>query len=306
MPTESIPRWLAVLTVLAIATAFGANHVAARLAFDHGANVVTAIVFRSAGTAAAVLLLMLLQGVRLHVSRPTFGRAIVIGVILSVQSYCLYSSVARIPVALALLAFNTYPLLLALISWLAGGERPSRRALLVMPIALAGLALALDVGGWSHGRSGFGGRWDEIGVGVGFALGAGASFAAALFLTTRWLGPVDGRMRSFLTMTTVAVLAGAAGAATGGFALPVDGIGWLGLVLLTVFYGLAFTSAFVVLPRMGAVNNVALMNFEPIAVLLMGWVILGQTVAPLQLAGALIVIGAIVALALARQPPRGP
>ena len=60
-----------------------------------------------------------------------------------------------------------------------------------------------------------------------------------------------------------------------------------------MFYGTAITSLFVVLPRLGAVNNMAVLNFEPIAVLGLAWVILGQAVAPLQIAGAFIVVGAI-------------
>jgi len=31
-----------------------------------------------------------------------------VGVLIAVQSFCIYSAVARIPVALALLAFNTF------------------------------------------------------------------------------------------------------------------------------------------------------------------------------------------------------
>ena len=89
----------------------------------------------------------------------------------------------------------------------------------------------------------------------------------------------------------------AGGAITDDFALPRDTIGWLGLSLLTLFYGTAITSLFVLLPRLGAVNNAAVLNFEPIAALLLGWLILGQTIAPLQILGAFVVIGAIAVLA---------
>ena len=43
----------AFLTLLLIALLMGANHVAARVAFNHGADVATAVVFRSAVTALA-------------------------------------------------------------------------------------------------------------------------------------------------------------------------------------------------------------------------------------------------------------
>ena len=281
-------RGLGIVLMLVIAAVFGSNHIAARVAFDHGTNVTTAVVVRSAGTALFVLALLLYSGASLRVESK--GRALVIGLLLTIQSYCLYSAVARIPVALALLAFNTHPLALSLLSWASGGERPKPRVLAAMPIALAGLALALDV--W--GKSGdFAGRWSEIGAGVLWASGASLSFASAMLLTTRWLGRMDGRLRSFLTMSVVAVVTFASGLAVGGFALPADGTGWIALALLTAFYGTAITSLFVVLPRLGAVNNMAVLNFEPIAVLGLAWAILGQAVAPLQVAGAFIVVGAI-------------
>jgi drug/metabolite transporter (DMT)-like permease len=285
---QPIPRWAGIALLLAMATVFGSNHIAARIAFEHGANVTTAVAARSTGTALFVLLL---SKTALHVERKTFGRAVAIGLLLAIQGYCLYSAVALIPVALALLAFQTFPMVLALFSWLSGGDRPSRRVLVAMPLALVGLALALDVAGKSGAMAD---RWTEIGAGVLWAFGASVSFALALLLTTRWLGGMDGRLRSFLTMSVVAAVTLAGGAATNGFALPADGTGWIALALLTAFYGTAITSMFVLLPRLGTVNNAAVLNFEPIAVLALAWPILGQAVAPLQVLGAFIVVGAIL------------
>jgi len=288
-----ISRWLGIVLLLVIATTFGANHIAARIAFEHGANVTTAVAFRSTGTAIFVLALLIWYGIPLKIPKKTRGQASFIGLMLAVQSYCLYSAVAVIPVALALLAFNTFPMLLALMSWVAGGERPSPRALAAMPIALAGLALALDVWGKSGDMAG---RWTEIGAGVLWATGAAVSFAAVLLLTTQWLSGMDGRLRSFLTLSVVSVVILAGGAAAGDFKLAADATGWIALLLLTVFYGTAITAMFVILPRLGAVNNAVVLNFEPIAVLALAWVILDQKVAPLQILGAFIVVGAIMGL----------
>ena len=291
MAEQPISRGLGIVLLLVMATVFGSNHVAARIAFDHGANVTTAVAFRSTGTALAVLALLLFTGTSIRVERKTFVRSVLVGLCIAAQSYCLYSAVALIPVALALLAFQTFPMLLALISWLAGAERPSRRVLLAMPVALTGLSLALDV--WAKGGD-LAGRWTEIGAGVLWALGASVSFALAMFLTTRWQAGMDGRLRSFFSMSVVAIVVLAGGALGGGFALPRDGTGWLALLLLTALYGTAITSMFVLLPRLGMVNNAAVLNFEPIAVLAIAWVVLGQAIAPLQIAGAFVVVGAIM------------
>lgn len=276
-----------------IAVIFGGNHIAARLAFDHGLTITTAVTARSAITALAVLLLMLALRVPVALPGATLRRALAIGVILSVQAYCLYSAVARIPAALALLVFNLHPMMLTLLSWAAGVQRPSTRALGAMPVALFGLALALDL----QGKSGsFSGRWEEIGAGVGFALAAAVSFATAMFFSARWLKGVDGRLRSGLTMAVVAVLALAGGLFTHTLAMPVDSSAWIGLTLLTVLYGIAITSLFMLLPRLASASDIAALNFEPISVLCVAWILLGQALQPLQIVGALIVVGSIVVL----------
>ncbi len=293
-----LPRWLGVALLLVIAVTFALNHVSARIAFDHGVSVVTGVVFRSGGTALALLALLLALRVRLALPRPTLGRALAIGLVVAVQSYCIYAAVARLPVALALLTFNTYPMLFALMTWAAGIERPSRSAFAAMLAALFGLALALDV---TRPGGELAARWSEIGTGVAFATGSSLSFALVLFLNARWLHGVDGRVRSFLTLASCGAVALAAAAATGTIALPADATGWLGLILLTLFYGSAITALFVLQPRLRAASDVAVLNFEPVALLFLGWAILGQGLAPLQIVGALIVIGAVVALGMAKR-----
>ncbi len=297
--SRPIPRPVAVAVLLLIAVALGANHVAARLAFDHGANVATAVVLRSLGTAVAIGLLLRATGVPMRLPPPTARRAIVVGLGVATQSLCLYSAVARLPVALALLVFNTFPLLLALITWRIDGQRPDARVLIAMLIALVGLTLALDVPGRLAGARAAGQPLPM--AGVAFAFAAAVAFSTALFLTTRWLGGVDGRVRTLWTMGVVLTVAVVVGGSTIGFALPVDATGWVGLGLLTVLYGAAITGVFVLLPRLGAVNNAALLNFEPIAAMALGWLVLDQRMAPVQVAGALIVVVAIVMLSTGRR-----
>lgn len=287
-------------TLLLIALMMGANHVAARLAFDHGVDVLTAVSFRSGVTALVVGALIVWQAVP-RTLQPRHRRALpAIGVLIALQSYCLYSAVARLPVALALLAFNTYPLSTALWARVLYGHRPERRVLLAMPVLLAGLALALDVFGAASGL-GAAGQWSRIGAGVGFALAASATFGLALVWTQHEAGDLDGRLRTASTMAIVGVLALAGIVAQGGFHWPSAPPGWWGLALLTALYGTAFTIMFTVLPRLGVVGNSAIMNVEPVFALGLAWVFLGQAIAPVQFAGALLVVGTVVCLGLRRR-----
>ncbi|HLT26208.1 MAG TPA: DMT family transporter [Zeimonas sp.] len=301
MTASPFPRWLGASLLLLIATTFASNHVAARVAFEHGANVATAVAVRSSGAALFVWSLLRVARVPLRLGPPTLARALVIGALLSVQSLCLYSAIARIPVALGLIVFNTFPMLLGLLAWATGTARPRPRAFVAMGLALSGLALALDAFGWAG--TGLRGEGAEMLTGVLLAATAALAFASALLLTTRWLGDTDGRLRSFVLMIVVASVALVAGKASGEFAWPHDGTGWAALALLTLLYSSAFTALFVLLPRLGAVNNSAILNFEPIAALLLAWIALDQSLAPLQLLGAAVVVGAILLLVTTRSEP---
>lgn len=287
-------------TLLLIALLMGANHVAARVAFNHGVDVATAVVFRSSITALVVGGLLVVQGVPMRLSAKHRRALPAIGLLIAVQSLCLYSSVARLPVALALLAFNTYPLWTALWARLVYGHRPERRVLLAMPVMLVGLALALDVFGAASGL-GAAGQWSRIGAGVAFALAAAATFGLALVFTQHEAGDLDGRLRTATTMGQVALLALVGVAVQGGFHLPDAAAGWWGLVGLTLLYGTGFTIMFTVLPRLGVVGNSAIMNVEPIFALVLAWAVLGQSIAPSQVAGGLVVVATVMWLGLRRR-----
>ena len=69
---------------------------------------------------------------------------------------------------------------------------------------------------------------------------------------------------------------------------------FVGLALLTVFYGTSITAIFTIVTQLPAASSMVALNFEPIAALFLGWLVLGQTVAPVQIAGAFLVVGAIV------------
>jgi drug/metabolite transporter (DMT)-like permease len=298
-PTKAISG-TAFATLLLIALMMGANHIAARIAFNHGVDVATAVVFRSGVTALVIVVLLRMQNVRVAFTARHKRILPVIGLLIGVQSLCLYSAVARLPVALALLAFNTYPIWTALWARVVYGQRPERAMLIAMPIILAGLALALDVFGAASGL-GAAGQWARIGAGVAFALSAAGTFGLALVITQHEAGDVDGRVRTATTMSIAGLVALTTVGIQGGFHFPNALAGWGGLAALTFLYGTAFTIMFTVLPKLGVVGNSAIMNVEPVFALVLGWLILGQAIAPVQVAGALIVVGTVMVLGTRRR-----
>ena len=275
----------------------GANHVAARLAFNHGVDVATAVAFRSVITALVVSLIVLIYKVPLALQGHHKKYLPVIGLLIGVQSLCLYSAVARLPVALALLAFNTYPLWAAFWDRVLYRQRTSPVVLKAMPILLVGLALALDVSGAASGL-GATVHWGQIGAGVAFAVTAGAVFGLAMILTQHEAGDLDGRVRTASTMGITGLIALIVVAAQGGFHLPTAPLGWVGLATLTFLYGTAFTIMFTVLPKLGVAGSSPIMNVEPVIALVLAWLLLGQSIALLQVVGGLIVVATVVVLGL--------
>ena len=287
-------------TLLLIALMMGANHVAARLAFNHGVDVVTAVSFRSVVTAVVVGLILWQQKVQIQIESNHKKYMLIIGGLIAVQSVCLYSSVARLPVALALLAFNTYPLSTAFWARMLYKHQAEKAVLWSMPILLLGLARALDVLGAASGL-GAAEHWSQIGAGVAFALAASATFGLALVYTQHETTGLDGRVRTFSSMSIVGVLAVVVAMSQGGFHLPQAPAGWWGLGMLTFLYGTAFTILFTVLPKLGVVGNSAIMNVEPVFALVLAWALLDQAIAPIQLVGAFLVVGAVMWLGLRKR-----
>ena len=275
--------------MLGVASAFAANHLCARIAFDHGASVATAVSVRATFTALLLFFVMRMQGVRIAVPRDLRWPTLVAGILIATQSYTLYSAVAMIPPALALLVFQTSPMLYVLLTWALGKEAPRWSAIPPMLLALVGLALALNV---STG--------DHMAAGIAWAFASGASMTVVYYLNANVLKPLDGRLRTFAMTAVTAVLVIGIASAAGAQAAPRDGLGWSGLLLLAVFYCIAMMSLFYVLPRVPSTSTGAL-NFEPIALLALAWIFLGHSVSPMQLVGALTTVGAIAWLGVSKR-----
>ncbi|MBB2493985.1 EamA family transporter [Aquipseudomonas ullengensis] len=302
MPTAlPFPRLLAVLILVFTSSSFAANHIAARIAFDHQTGLLLAILCRSGVTLLLLAGLVLWRRESLRLPRGSWGWQLLLGLLIALQSFCVYSAVARIPVALALLVVNLAPILLALLTWALGGAAPTRRTALLMGMILLGLVFVLDVPARLAGQAGSEPRWL---AGVLFGFSAAAVFACALWITDHKLARIPGTVRSLLTMSVVfssAALAGNSGLLEGGMSLPNASAGWWALGCLIVLYGMAFSTLFICMTRLDLARNAPVMNVEPVASLLFGWLILDQLLAAGQIVGGVIVLAGIVLLTYRKQ-----
>lgn len=301
VPTP-FPRHLAVLLLALLACSFAGNHIAARIAFDNEAGVLLAILCRSGVTLLVLSALVAWQRQPLRLPPGAWRWQLLMGLLIAIQSLCLYSAVARIPVALALLAANTFPIILALLNWALGGPPPTRRTAWLMGMILFGLLFALDVPARLSASEEVSAEWL---LGIGLAFCGACAFASALWLTEHKLSTLRGSLRSMLTMLIVfssALVAGASDLLPGAVTPPAAQTGWIALGVLALLYGVGFTLLFVCMPRLDMMRNAPVMNVEPVATLLLGWVILGQVLSHTQMVGGVIVISGIVLLTYRKHP----
>ncbi|WP_454255139.1 EamA family transporter [Pseudomonas sp. Marseille-Q8238] len=300
MQITYFPRGMAVLFLAGLACAFAGNHIAARIAFDNGAGLLLAILCRSGITSLVLGAIVLARREHLRIPPGVLKWQLLAGLLLGLQSLCIFSAVARIPVGLALLLTNLSPILLALLTALLGGPAPTRQAFVLMGVILSGLLLALNIPSIISGQVTMDGRWFE---GVLFGLGSALSFAMVLWTTENRLASLDGTVRSMMSTALVclcAVAVGTTGVFPTGISLPGSTGGWLALSVMVMLYGAAFSGLFILMPRLNMARNAPVMNAEPVAGLILGWLILGQHLTWVQLIGGSLVVGGIVLLAYQR------
>jgi inner membrane transporter RhtA len=216
-------------------------------------------------------------------SRDDWFVALGFGLSLGVMNWAIYQSFARIPLGLAVTIEFVGPLTLAILG--------SRRALDLVWAALAGLGVVLL--GFEPG--------DLDLAGVGFALVAGAAWAAYILLSAqtgrRWPG-LDGLAVASVVATLL--LAPFAVASGGGELLDLRILvlgAAVGMLSSVIPYSLEITALRTIRPALFSV----LMSLEPAAAALAGVVVLQEFLTPLQLlAMACVVVASVGATRMRR------
>jgi drug/metabolite transporter (DMT)-like permease len=82
---------------------------------------------------------------------------------------------------------------------------------------------------------------------------------------------------------------------------PLGAAGWLAVIGIALFSTVvAMVCFFAGMQRLGATDTATLSTLEPVVSLLLAFALLGESLGPIQICGAVLVIMAVVALARAR------
>jgi drug/metabolite transporter (DMT)-like permease len=274
----------------AVATSFATGSTLAPIAYHAGSDALALNATRTVVAALIVAALLRIQGLSVALSARERRIVPLLGMANAGYSFALYAALAYVPVAMAVLIFYTYPIWTALIAWGSGSEKATGRGILALVLGLIGVGLVI-------GTPEVAPDWR----GVALALGASIGFTAVLMVNARIMRNRDSRPVTLWMLAASACVYILVALVVRDFAVPQTGVGWLAFGAIPVFYSFAFIGLFAAVAALGPLRTALIMNFEPVASVVLGWLILGQSLGPVQLFGAALVVSAIM-LAARRQP----
>jgi drug/metabolite transporter (DMT)-like permease len=192
-------------------------------------------------------------------------------------------AVRYIPVSLAAVIFYTFPL--QVIAWkrLVHRQAVSRYELIGFGLAFAGIALAL------------GPQFQQMDV-VGLLLAISGSLGATVFILSyeRFPGDIDSWTASlWITLGTVVLCILSLFA---GFELspPREVSGWMFLGAIALCSVASFLFALVAIRKIGGAVFALFLNFEPVMILTLAWLVIGEELSSERIIGIAMVVIALV------------
>ncbi|HVF77161.1 MAG TPA: EamA family transporter [Solirubrobacteraceae bacterium] len=286
------------LLCLASAAAFGAMGIFGKLAYEEGVTVGTLLSVRFVLAAALFWLLLVctggVDGLRV-LPRRDILIAVALGAIgYSAQAGAYFAALERLDVSLLSLVLYTFPAIVAVAAIVLGRERGSRRTAGALGLASAGLVLVL--------AGAAAGTLDPVGAAL--ALAAAVVYSAYILTSEGVTGRIGPLALGTLVCSGAAVTLTLAAAAQGDLH-PGDvsalGFVWLAGVAIVSTVG-AIGLFFAGLRRVGPTAASILSTIEPVVTVALAFVVFGESLGPVQLAGGALVLLAVLVV---RSPPRG-
>lgn len=280
---------MGVLLCLVSAACFAALGVFGKLAYDADVGVLTLLTVRFAMAAAGFgALTLVVPGARVRMKRRLVLVALGLGCVgYAAQAGLFFAALAHVDVSLLSLLLYTYPAFVTVAAIVLGRDQATRRRMASLGAASCGVALVLAGAG--------GGSADGIGV----AMGVGAALAYTAYILVADTVIADAPPLAFSAIIT----AGAFGTffvislATGSLDLRFQPAGWAWLACIAVVSTIAAVlSFFAGLRRVGPSNASILSTFEPPVTVLLAFLVFGEHLGAVQLAGGALVLSAVVLL----------
>jgi drug/metabolite transporter (DMT)-like permease len=277
---------------LASGVTFGAMAVFGKLAYAEGTTVGTLLAVRFA-LAAVMFWALVLAGRALAELRSLTGRDTGLALMLgaagyAIQAGCYFAALERIDASLLALLLYTFPAIVTVAAVALGRERLTPRRLAALGLASGGGALVVVGAGT--------GTLDPVGAALG--LGAAVVYSTYILVSDGIAGRVSPRVLSALVCTGAAASLLAGSVLLGEFRPgAVTATGWFWLACLAGVSTVASIALFFAgLRRVGPSTAAILSTIEPVVTVGLAFVVFGEQLGPVQLAGGVLVVLAVLVL----------
>ena len=261
---------------------YGVNTTLSRLSYDVGTTPVSLTMYRflMAGVMMVLIVLVLRKSWKMSVS-PWIFSLCVLG--LYITSIGHLGAVQYIPVSMSAIIFYTFPL--QIIAWkrLVNRQTVTRYELTGFILAFAGLAVAL------------GPTFQQLDP-VGLALAFSGSIGSALFILSYEKFPrgTDSYVDSmWITLGTIVLCIISL---QFGFELtpPRENSGWFYMAAIAGCSIIAFVLSLRAIKKVGAAVFALFLNFEPVVILLLAWLVIGEDLTLARISGIAMVVMALI------------
>ncbi len=277
--------WAGCGLALFSAATFALNMVLAGMSYQHGANIHSLNLARAIVFFLTLLVVILSTKTSFHLPLRARLMCGIVGVLLCTEMYVLLGAIQTIPVALAVLIFYTYPLLIACWRWLRGIEKFSIPALALLVMAFFGLVLVLiNAPAEPHHQ------------GVALSVVAATVMAAMLITSEHSLNNYNNQVVLAHALGVVVLLISALTLTAVELQWPVGELGWWIFSGSTLFYVFATFSLFKAVSLIGPLRTAIMDNTAPVWAMIFGFILLHQVMSSWQIGGALLVITAVMSL----------
>jgi drug/metabolite transporter (DMT)-like permease len=285
MPGVRVDR-LGIVLVLAASAAFGANAIFAKLVFERGGTVGEFLSIRFCIAAIAFWIVL-----RPRIARRELAPGLLLGLAYCGQAGFYFTAVSLQDASVTSVFQSVTPAIVAVAAVLAGRERPRLRIFGAIAVAAVGTAMVGLGGGEGVGH--------VVPLGVALSIASSVWYAGYLLAGERIVAGIDPLVLGCLIATGGGIGFAVGSAALGELHFDFAPSAWIFLIASalasTVF---AVTAIMAGMKRVGPSLAGLLQSFETVATITYAYLIFGERLTPLQLAGAAAVLLAVVAVQL--------
>lgn len=276
-------EYLGIAVIVGVGLLFALGNTLANLAYAGGSDPVSLSTARFVFPAIALAAILALAGKPPTLPLRDAAVALALGIVTAVYTLALLSAIEILPVALAVLIFFLFPVLTSVILAVVGWERLPATTIAAGVLAFSGLALALGVNRQALSVEGM------IYGGI-----AALGLAIVSAVSSRIIRSGDPRPVTLYILAMASAVAIVIVLFRGAYLLPQTVSGWWGFGGSVLFSGIAMVGFFAAISLIGPARATLFQYAEPLFTMATAFLLLGQALTPLQIAGAVVVVGALV------------